>query len=173
MLRELFRKLFLVREISTRDGKTVHFRRYRLLDTKYLKVYIHQILKADGDRDPHTHPWDFTSMLLRGSYTAEMSDSNGRLCERDFGQFSITRYNAQDPHRIIKLDGPVWSMVVCGQRKSYDWGYWTDYGYLDHKTYRRVKDDLNAAHDAGHELTKEELDKLIGDSNGNKDSLPE
>lgn len=64
---KIIRFLFLVKEIKSRYGH-VHFRRYRLLSTPWFSIYIHHILKSDEDKDPHDHPFNFSSLILSGAY---------------------------------------------------------------------------------------------------------
>ena len=34
-------------------------------------IFLHVIHRQDDDRDPHDHPWDFTSVILKGGYWDE------------------------------------------------------------------------------------------------------
>src|SRR6266404_3883909 len=34
-------------------------------------LFLHVIHRNDDDRDPHTHPWNFTSLILKGGYLDE------------------------------------------------------------------------------------------------------
>ena len=76
----LLRKLFLTREIISRTG-VVHFRRYRLLKTPIMRLYLHQILESDKDGDLHCHPWSFVSLILKGHYVERRPDDVLTQCK--------------------------------------------------------------------------------------------
>ena len=146
----LFQKLFLVKEIKSKDG-VLHFRRYRLLWTPWFAIYIHRIYKSDDDLHPHSHPWNFISLILSGAYCEE-------LYKQELDQVSIverwfwtTKYNVFLPlsigkrnrhqfHRITTLIGPVTSLVLTYGKCS-GWGYKVGGQYVDFKKYRENKKD--------------------------------
>lgn len=135
----LFRKLFLVKEIMSRSG-TVHFQRYRVLSTPWFQIYLHKISQSDNDTDPHDHPFRFTSIILKGSYREFLATSPNWSVKQesifDFG--SIIRRNHTDAHRIELISSCVWSLVFVTKRTGV-WGYQTPDGWFDHKTYRALK----------------------------------
>src|ERR1700742_448357 len=49
------------------DGDVYLFRR-RLIQTPLFAVYLHDILDGDEERAPHSHPFAFASLVLRGGY---------------------------------------------------------------------------------------------------------
>lgn len=71
MMNSLFKILFLAKEIKSKTGE-LHFRRYRLFWTPWFALYIHRIYKADEDPYPHSHPWNFISLILNGGYIEEL-----------------------------------------------------------------------------------------------------
>ena len=69
--------------------------------------------------DPHDHPWDFTSHVLRGGYVEEIftlyPDGSviGETVERRAG--TSHRVKATTIHRIVRLLGPdCWTIIVAG-----------------------------------------------------------
>ncbi len=49
--------------------KVVYLRRFFLWRNHHGRsIYLHHILRSDDDPDPHDHPFDFTSIILRGGY---------------------------------------------------------------------------------------------------------
>lgn len=121
-----------VLEIRGRDG-TLHFRRWSLLSTSWFSLYLHRILAPDKDRHQHDHPWDITVLILWGGYWEKSGDQlklcrPGTILKRVSGQF----------HKIEELLAPTWSLAFVGPRKHF-WGYDTEEGFVDHKTYRKMK----------------------------------
>ena len=57
----------LIKEIKSKSGE-VHFRRWEILKTRCGSIWLHAIYKADQDKHLHNHPWDFKSLVLKGSY---------------------------------------------------------------------------------------------------------
>lgn len=142
LLDRIIRKVLLTREIISREG-VVHFRRYRLLQTKFGGLYVHHILESDRDLDPHDHPWWFASLILKGGYVERRwSDdrdvSTMKLCQP--GNLNVSPTTMF--HRIA-LTGPTWTLVVTGPRTHDRWGYLTHGGFVDHETYRLEKNSKN------------------------------
>lgn len=135
----MFKNLFLVKEIVSKEGK-VHFRRYRLLSTPWFSLYLHQICRSDEDVDMHDHPWDFESMILSGSY-AEFSKYPPEFDDVEYNKFyagDCIKHNAEDAHRIYLLSPEVWTLVFTSGRNR-EWGYQTSEGWINHEEYRRRK----------------------------------
>jgi len=129
----LFRKLFLIREIISRKG-VVHFQRYRLLETKWLRLYIHHILESDKDGDLHDHPWNLISVILKGHYVERRPDDLLTDCKPGV----VFHRRADQPHCIDEVVKPTWTFVIAyGKRRL--WGYHTAMGWVDHETYQSVK----------------------------------
>lgn len=139
LIKKLFNKIFLTKEISSKEGR-IHFRRYRLFSSPWFRIYIHQILRSDMDSDPHDHPWHFQSFILEGSYW-EQSLSYPDFDNCTYQQFysgDCVKHHAQDAHKIKLASAEVWTLVFAwGKRR--EWGYQTESGWIDHKTYRQLK----------------------------------
>lgn len=141
LLSKIIRKLFLVKEIVSRAGQ-VHFRRYRLLQTPWFAIYIHQICKSDEDLDPHDHPWHFASVILEGAYE-EQSWYPPNFDKMDFNTYysgDVIEHRAEDAHKIRLVSPEVWTMVFTSGRGRY-WGYQTKTGWIGHKEYRQLKNE--------------------------------
>jgi hypothetical protein len=149
----IIRKLFLVKEIISKAGQ-VHFRRYRLLETRWFSIYVHNILHSDEDKDPHDHPFSFLALMLWGSYLEEWlgayedvyywappkgSGHELRRSVRSIG--SIYYHPAKDFHKITLLKPSVWTLVFAGPRTRNGWGYQTKNGWINFKDYRQLKNE--------------------------------
>lgn len=138
-LRNVFRKLFLVMEIVSKEG-VVHFRRYRILSLPFFNIYIHHILKSDQDRHMHDHPWNFRSFLLKGSYREEVRYPPRFLVLHSYWHQAgdVIKHDRRDVHHIDLVTPSVWSLVIT-TGKEHDWGYHTSQGWIQHEEYRNLK----------------------------------
>jgi hypothetical protein len=139
MLKRLIDKLFLIKEIRSKLG-VLHFRRYQLLKTPWFKVYLHHILQSDQDKHMHDHPFNFTSFILRGGYREDWAASPywSDIKERYVTAGSLVRHDHTDAHKLTLTTPQVWSLVfVSGE--TWDWGYQTERGWMQHETYRAHK----------------------------------
>lgn len=119
---------------------------------------LHLILRSDGDRHLHDHPFDFVSLLLTGGYVeitpcaacdglGDVEDSvsgNAERCDTCFGtkrqvtkspRFSINRKRAEDVHALT-LERPVLTLVFAGPKRR-DWGFATEQGWVRNDEYDR------------------------------------
>lgn len=127
------------------------------------KKYLHMIWASDGDRDPHDHPWDWSSQIVHGSYREHRPQlmclfckpklvTSVSICERCGGQNSITGWKHKDfnegdvnehkaaqLHRLELLSPMVVTLVTLGPRIR-DWGFHSNDKWVQHETYLRVKD---------------------------------
>jgi hypothetical protein len=138
-LSKIVRSLFLVKEIKSKMGE-VHFRRYRLIQTKWFAVYIHQILRSDQDRDMHDHPWNFTSVILEGAYREASSYPPlfDKVYVRDYYSGDVIEHKAEDAHKLTLVSDQVWTLVFVSGRERV-WGYQTPSGWVPHDEYRKMK----------------------------------
>lgn len=126
----------LVKEIVSKSG-AVHFRRYRLLELPWFRIYVHQILKADEDAHEHDHPWSFLSLILKGGY---IEQSEGKLKTRTNLKNPVAFSDRYRPHKLHTILRPTWTLVF-GLGKRGEWGYDLNPGWADHKTYRTMKNE--------------------------------
>ena len=131
MIKKQWRRFRYV--IKDLDGNP-YLIRYRLIVTKWGCVYLHHIIRSDGDRELHDHPFNFTVILLwRGyvEYSHALGKPFGKVKQvsRWCGWLSVIRHKATDAHRLELYNGPVWSLFIRGP-KIREWGF-----YLDNKDW--------------------------------------
>lgn len=135
-----------VKTIKSKTGN-VHFERWAIFETKYLSLYIHKIHKEDKDLHLHSHPWNFASIILKGSYIEE------KLSIDLFGEeqppilntkkfLTISVMDRDDFHKIKSIvNGPVWSLFLTwGEHKN--WYYWVNYVRIESDNYREIKNTV-------------------------------
>lgn len=123
----------LIKEIRSKEGK-LHFRRWQLLKTRWFSIYIHGIYAADQDKHLHNHPWDYKSLVLKGSYIEE---TNSGINTLQFG--TITYRNGKDYHKIkTLLTKSVYTLFIVSPVKRI-WGYQVDGSWMNHEEYRKLK----------------------------------
>lgn len=128
-------------EIKSKAG-ILHFTRWAIFDSKYLRLYIHKINESDKDH-LHSHPWNFVSVILKGSYEEELLDWKGWPTKQkppttlNLKKFlTITFMNRFKFHKIKRIvNGPVYSLVLTlGDHK--DWYYMVDDCMVESNIYR-------------------------------------
>lgn len=85
---------------------------------------FHLILRSDPGIDLHDHPWDFTSVILRGRYS-EVTPTG----QRSYGPGDVLVRKAEDLHRLVLGEGPVWTLVRTGPVRR-RWGFQTGSGWV-------------------------------------------
>lgn len=96
-------------------------------------IFIHKFLKSDPD-DLHDHPWDYFTFILSGGYWEHTPEGN--FWRRPF---SCRYRKAGSLHRIeLNNDKPhCWTLFIPCRRKR-DWGFVTNSGWVDNKTYNNT-----------------------------------
>jgi hypothetical protein len=106
------------------------------------QIRVHNILKDDEDRELHDHPFDFVSVMLKGSYremTPHLDDIMRDMSTKGAWIQFPTRYTApcflyrkaEDLHRLTEVKD-TWTLVFAGPRRRM-WGFskgpgdWTPY----------------------------------------------
>ena len=111
------RRFIFMRRKVIGDLTSIYIDRFILLKTPLFTIMLHQIFRPDGQRDLHDHPWNFFSIILRGSYV-EDTGSGIRECR----WFNFKRKT--DRHSIRKVRrAPTWTLVFTGRRTRV-WGFW-------------------------------------------------
>lgn len=116
-----------------------------ILRTPWGDMRLHHILRSDNDRALHDHPFDFTSIMLWGSYREWLETETERespvsvqvlfngiaadhttlSCEEGTWHYApcILRRKAETLHRL-ELTAPVWTLVFTEPIRR-TWGFKT------------------------------------------------
>jgi hypothetical protein len=138
-------KLFkLVKEIRSKLG-VIHFRRYAIIETKWFGLYIHRIYKADADKHLHSHPWNFKSIILKGSYAEAYNgidifgEPQTYIRTREFLDYSSA--NTDYFHKILNIiKGPVTTLFFTyGVHR--EWYYLVNGEKIESTKYRIMKNE--------------------------------
>src|SRR5882757_10670128 len=113
--------MFKSRIIYREDGKP-YLKRFYILRTPWVRIRVHHIMLSDYDC-LHDHPWNFVSIILKGSYVEAREVESGTLITNYRGMPKMTTYTykkynagsilfrkAEDKHRLI-LQKPAWTLV--------------------------------------------------------------
>lgn len=146
-----------VEYITGTTPKDIYLIRYLVVNRDWLKVYIHIFLRSDRD-DPHDHPWDFWTRMVRGTYKEELFQygSGGKLLNfaqnsRSCSENAWVRRKATDVHRIRlrrsyqlkhKDDAPM-TLFFAGARKR-PWGFIKNGRWISWKTYLGIPEQGGA-----------------------------
>lgn len=136
-----------VKKIESKSGE-LHFTRYAIIELSWFAIYIHRIYKADKDLHLHSHPWNFATIVLDGSYEEEYlsHESNGgviisekktRIKHCGSFAFGTRRYF----HKIKSIvHGPITTLFLTLGNKQ-PWYYSLGLGdkRIDSEEYRRLK----------------------------------
>lgn len=116
--------------------------RLRIVQTPWFGVYLHDLYEPDSDSDPHDHPWDFTSFIVKGSYLEVVYPAPHVTLEinykRHWHQFSHHRMLREQAHRILKVEPGTKSLIFVG-RRSRNWGFFTEMGWMSWQDYEAAK----------------------------------
>lgn len=134
MLKQLVKKLFLVKEIKSKTGD-LHFRRWRLLSTPLFNIYIHNIYKADEDIHLHDHPWNYFNLILKGGYYEKTVNNTNLMVP---GKYSFRKCTTL--HKIEYLISPTISLFITGRSKR-TWGYVVNNSWYNNIEYRIIKNN--------------------------------
>lgn len=110
--------------------------RLRIIQTPLFGVYLHHIHREDRDRDPHDHPWWFASLILEGAYTERVfPDKGSTVCYTVHRhRFSWHRMGRGSAHMIMKLNAPLWTLVITGPRRG-NWGFYPGGRFVPWREY--------------------------------------
>ena len=127
------KKYFLVKEIKSKTG-VLHFRRWSLLSTPWFHLYIHGIYKSDEEAHLHDHPWDYWSICLKGRFIEKRKTGFSYV-----PKFKLIKRRAEEFHCIYQLLTKTVFTLFLTFKKKKDWGYDVNGKWIDHITYRRLK----------------------------------
>lgn len=130
-----------------------------LVRTPWGTLRVHHIQESDAGRDFHDHPWNFTSLILKGGY---IEHRPGCFCQQVLGKTvaipgwgpcksylapAVVRRRATDLHRLELLDGPATTLVLSSAYVR-SWGFLTPSGWVGYREYHRSfydREDLTAS----------------------------
>jgi hypothetical protein len=135
---------------DARDESQVYLRRLRILQTPKFAIYLHFIFLPDEDRDPHDHPFNFWSFIIRGGYTERLWDivpgayksTALRPAKKNWGVLSFHKMGQRQAHMISQLIPGTITLVFCGPKTGNGrWGFYTENGFVPWAKYNRQKYD--------------------------------
>lgn len=116
------------------DNGREFLRRYRIVQTPWVSVFVHRMQVPDPGSDLHDHPWAFGSLILAGGYdevTASIRDAKHgqKIRRRARWTWALTRID--ECHTIVSLArSPTWTLVVTGPTRR-RWGFYVDGAWQD------------------------------------------
>ena len=115
------------RNIIGHDGST-YLARHTIFDfgRNGLRLYLHRFDRGDEDFELHNHPWHAVSLILAGGYREERRFEDLGMFDieaRDVRPGSLNFISPDTFHRVDLLDGPAWSLILCGPVVG-QWGFW-------------------------------------------------
>lgn len=106
------------------DRGNPYLRRWWILPrNRFLNIYLHQILRDDDDRALHDHPWASLSFPLAGRLSELRHGANWSVERRDVSRLWPIYRPAKLAHRLVVVNGPVWTLFVTGPVVR-NWGFW-------------------------------------------------
>jgi len=108
------------------QGET-YLLRLHILKTPWFGFMLNWIKSADPHPDPHDHPVNFLSIVLRGGYVEWRPQG---LRDR-----KVRLYRAKDIHRIVHAEPGTLTLCIAGE-KVRDWGFHTSEGFVPWREYR-------------------------------------
>jgi hypothetical protein len=104
------------------------------VETPWIRLYLHEIHRADEDKHPHNHPWNYIGLVLQGGYLESTPEgttaiSRWRFYRKDRGKF----------HRILRLQQTPTVSLFLAYGESLPWGYLTEEGFVPKDEYRAKK----------------------------------
>lgn len=118
-------------------------------DKENANLFLHKICRSDQERDLHDHPWNWASLILKGSYQeiTENGTVNAVLHPHAFWNhdkykifrpFTFRKGKATDTHRLVLInDKPVWSLFWHGKRIQ-KWGFYVKNEKIYWKVYLNI-----------------------------------
>ena len=149
------------------DGRR-YLERTRLLNTPWLRVFLHRIDTPDPGFDLHDHPWAALRICLAGGYTEALAptrvahrhagmtvDAEGRPAPtgeryRRVAPGRIGRLPKHVAHHIVEVDRPTTTLFVSWGRPR-PWGFYTANGWVPYEEHDHAErgNDLTVEGTAG------------------------
>jgi len=139
--RTILDRFFGYREIKGFGRCPTHLRRWTLLATPWLMVYLHHFIGDDLSRDLHDHPTRFVTIGLRGRYVETSLDPMRRPQVRIHRAPWIRMFAASHAHRVTLFrDETCWALLIVF-RTVRDWGFWPNEQWTPWRHYVRRQED--------------------------------
>lgn len=110
-----------------------------------ISIRLHRIMRPDGDRHLHDHPWNARTFILRGWYVEKRPctptpeyDYTDDFYQRKAGDTAALNFG--EYHRITQVsDGGVWTLFVTGKYRG-TWGFDVDGVKVPWRRYLGLED---------------------------------
>lgn len=130
--------------------------RWKLLQSNWLHVFVHRFHRSDEDRELHSHPWAFVSIILWNGYV-EVTPRPDIIARLRTGDRSIVIDPARDvvrrryrpgsvlfrptwwAHRVEILPSRPSLSLVIAFKKSCPWGFFTATGWVHDKLFHSTR----------------------------------
>ncbi len=109
----------------------------------YANVYLHEIVGNDDDRAMHDHPWENTSVIIKGGFIEHQPEG---IFERHVGD--TVHRQAVQLHRLELLPGVerTLSLFFTGP-KVREWGFQTADGWVHYRDFVEIHGERSYAKD--------------------------
>lgn len=124
--------------------KTPYLIRYTLLSCKFFTIKIHKALISDPN-EPHDHPWNYLSIILKGGYweeiiVSEVVHTNISTMERLYSNRITTKW--YKPGSILYRKGDRLHKLIIPEGKScisliFTFKKWRKWGYLKEGSWKQ------------------------------------
>jgi hypothetical protein len=116
-----FWRIKLGEELTCKTG--VYLKRW-YIETPLFSLRLHHWLSGDDDRHYHDHPWNFVTVVLKGSYVDVAPWPFMPYSYHDTLTQGTIRYRPADhKHYVEVADGGCWTLLITGSRYR-RWGFW-------------------------------------------------
>jgi hypothetical protein len=114
-----------------------------LLQRFDISVRVHEILRSDMGRDPHDHPFNYLTIILRGYYWERRFDDRGRCLNVTLhGPGAILWRPSKSWHMLELYQGPVTTLFITGRKANGVWGFNVEGVKVPHREYRAQHPNL-------------------------------
>lgn len=131
LIEKLLCRFFWFYDITGTLDNSLYLRRWFIVRAFGRKICVHKIVRPDGDRCRHDHPWNFVTLVLFGGYVEELRDGKSHEAK----PFRLYKRSCSHSHRITSLPrSEAWTMVFMG-RDQREWGFFTKLGWMAHQKF--------------------------------------
>lgn len=110
----------------------------KLLQLCGIAVRVHEILRSDIGRDPHDHPFNFVTIILKGGYYEHLYNDEGFLVSTTWhGPGSILYRPASTWHKLTLPKGETATTLFISGQKQGRWGFNVMGTKIPHNQYQR------------------------------------